>query len=53
MDMLFISVEYQLLGFRSGERIEIHCTTIADHEHYSGTTNYCTCGQCWSNMAIK
>ena len=30
--------EYMALS-RSGERIKIHCATIADHEHYSGMTN--------------
>ena len=38
---------------RGGERTEIHCAVIADHEHCSGTTNYCACGQCWCNMAFK
>ena len=42
--------EYMAL---SGERIEIHCATIANHEHYSRITNHRTCGQCWCNMAIK
>ena len=34
--------EYMAL-FRSAERIEFHCATVADHEHYSGTTNHSTC----------